>query len=99
MAQVRLRRGRAYVVAAAIFVVLFFFLGTTQDWHYGSDKKLGRLQAYGSTFRHGVGDPSTEDWNPNLRKPHEGESDTLVIRPPMTPRTIKAASWRCTTRT
>jgi len=79
MAQVRLRRGRAYVVAAAVFVVLFFFLATTQDWHYGPEKKLGRLQAYGSTFRHGVGDPSTEEWNPNLKKPHEGESDTLVI--------------------
>jgi len=79
MAQVRLRRGRAYVFAAVVFVAVFYFLATTQDWHYGSDQKLGRLQAYGTTFRHGVGDPSTEDWNPNLKKPHEGESDTLVI--------------------
>jgi len=79
MAQVRLRRGRSYVVAAAVFVALFFFLATNQGWHYASDKKLGRLQAYDNSFRHGVGDPSLEDWNPNLKKPHEGESDTLVI--------------------
>jgi len=79
MTQVRLRRGRAFVIAAAVFVALFFCLSTTRKWRYGTDEKLARLQAYGNSFRHGIGDPSLLDWDPNVKKPHELESDTLVI--------------------